>query len=45
MANLIAYQDTNLHNGQAKLPQTVSEPVADCSGGADCFYCACPETD
>jgi hypothetical protein len=45
MANLIAYQDTNLHNGPTRLAQTVSEPVDDCSGGADCFYCACPETD
>jgi hypothetical protein len=44
MANLIAYQDTNLHNGPTRLAQTV-EPVDDCSGGADCFYCACPETD
>lgn len=45
MTNLIAYQDTDLQNGQTKPAQTVSEPVADCSGGEDCFYCACPETD
>jgi hypothetical protein len=45
MTSLISRQGTDHQNRQ-----TVSEPApitapAGCSGGDDCFYCACPETD
>ncbi|WP_157372030.1 hypothetical protein [Arthrobacter sp. Soil736] len=50
MTNLISSQAPDLQDRPAPLARTVPEPalltpVADCSGGEDCFYCACPETD
>lgn len=49
MSNLSSHAPY-LQGRPAPLARTVPElallaPVADCSGGEDCFYCACPETD
>jgi hypothetical protein len=47
MSTLISRQGTDLQNRPAvSEPAPVIPPAdADCGGGEDCFYCACPETD
>jgi hypothetical protein len=49
MSTLISRQGTDLQNRPAvSEPAPIISPAdadADCGGGEDCFYCACPETD
>lgn len=45
MSNLISHQATDRQNRQAVSEPAPIIPTAGCSGGDDCFYCACPETD
>lgn len=45
MSELISGQGTDFQDRQAVSEPAPIIPPADCGGGEDCFYCACPETD